>query len=60
MRTHNIPFNLKNIVKPRFRHHPFTLGLEFLGPHQRPIIDTCSFELEFLRRKGLTGYESMS
>ena len=27
---------------PRFRHHPFTLGLGFLCLHQRPMIDSIS------------------
>ena len=33
----------------RFRHYPFTLGLEFLGLHRRPMIDSIllTYEAEF-------------
>ena len=32
--------NAENSVKPRFRHHPFTLGLGFLGLHRRLMLDS--------------------
>ena len=31
--------------KPRFRHYPFTLGLEFLGLHWRLMIDSIFLAL---------------
>ena len=35
----------EKIAKPRFRHHPFTLGLGFFGLHRRrpPMVDSCFF-----------------
>ena len=30
----------RKLGKPRLRHYPFTLGLGFLGLHQRPMIDS--------------------
>ena len=29
----------RKLGKPRFRHYPFTYGLELLGLHRRRIID---------------------
>ena len=31
--------NAGNLVKPRFRHYPFTLGLGFHDLHRKPMLD---------------------